>query len=879
MSKNNFTYLKDYKPYPYNLNRVEMFFNIKDGYVELVTNIEFEAKSEIRAGEPLILDGDGLEVKSISLNGESLSSENFRLSSDKLEIFSPPKESFILEIVTKLYPQNNSELMGLYLSNNIYCTQCEPEGFRRMTYFPDRPDVLTTYRVKIEADKNKFPILLSNGNLLESADISNNRHYAVWHDPYKKPSYLFALIAGDLGKIKDKFITKSGKKVSLNIYCEHGKEDKCHYAMEALKRSMKWDEERFGREYDLDIFNIVAVSDFNFGAMENKGLNIFNDKLILADPLSATDKDYERIEAVVAHEYFHNWTGNRITCRDWFQLCLKEGLTVYRDQEFTSDMRSRAVKRIEDVKILRTVQFPEDAGPLAHPPRPDKYREIDNFYTATVYEKGAEIVRMLALILGKEEFRKGCDLYFERHDGEATTIEAWIKIFEDSSGLDLKQFSKWYLQAGTPKVKVKTSWSEKDKSFTIILEQHTNSTPDQNKKSPMLIPIKFALIGHNGEDMQYDKVSGGKIKNDLIIFDKRRMELRFEGLSSRPIPSLLREFSAPIELETNIDIEDRLFLARHDKDAFNRWQALNDIALEIILKSVKNNGKLANEQLLTRYIEALSETIKEPLLDNALKSYALTPPSEAIIAQKLGDNIDPAVIYNSRKSLSQKIGDDLYDELLQTYNSLSEQTKEFSTEPIAARARSLRNQCLKLIMASKNERAKKLGLYHYQNANNMSDKMAALSAFVGQWSEQTIKLLQDFHDEYRNNILVYDKWLMLNALAPDDDCLNRVKEIYSSKNFPKSNPNRLRALIGTFAGANRVQFARSDGQGFDFVIDVCREIDKINPQSAAGILSNFEIWQKWEPIRKEKAKNALENLRQEKLSSNLGDILSRLLSD
>ncbi len=897
MTNNNeqFTYLKDYKPFPYQVLNVELCFEIEKKGTKLISKINFAPNKQTLHGEALILDGDELMLKSILLNGSPLSSDKYKLSSNKLEVFSPPKEKFLLEIITILDPDDNSELMGLYRSSGVYCTQCEPEGFRRMTYFPDRPDVLSTYKVRIEADKQLLPVLLSNGNLIEKGELENNRHYVVWEDPHKKPSYLFAIVAGDLGKIEDEFITMSGKKIDLAIYCEHGKESKCTYAMDALIRSMKWDEKRFGREYDLDIFNIVAVSDFNFGAMENKGLNIFNDRLILADQQSATDRDYGRIESVVAHEYFHNWTGNRITCRDWFQLCLKEGLTVYRDQEFTSDERSRSVKRIEDVRLLRMAQFPEDAGPLAHPARPSKFREIDNFYTATVYEKGAEIVRMLALILGRTQFRKGCDLYFERHDGEATTIEAWLAIFEETSGQDLSQFGKWYLQAGTPNVSVKTHWNEATGSFTLSLNQHTKPTPDQSEKVPMLIPIKFGLVGANGggvgearassdgnknnvTDMSYSSVSGGTIKDDIILFNSEKMELKFEGLASRPVLSLLREFSAPINIVSEAKTDDRLFLARHDSDAFNRWQALNDVALELLVSAVKNNGKYKDEHIIEKYLLALKEVIENPSLDDALKAFALSLPSEIIIAQELKENIDPLLIHQVRQGFLHRIGNAQYMPILAKYNILAIDTKIFSTSAKATRARALRNQCLALINASGKQQAQALIIEHYFSANNMSDRLAALSSIISQGNSDASKLLQDFYDRYCDDILVYDKWLSLNAIAPDENCLKRVRNIYNSSKFPKSNPNRLSALVGSFARANMAQFTQVSGDGFSFVIDVIKEIDKINPQSSASLLSAFKNWKAFEPIRKEKARLALEVLKKETLSNNLSDILQRLLA-
>ncbi len=875
--QNKFTYLKDYQPFSYEISQVEMNFIIEEKSTKCTTLLKIKPKENIDKYAPLILNGDGLILSSIKLNGAPLPSENYSLTSDELKIIAPSNNLFTLEITTILKPDMNSDLMGLYKSNGIYCTQCEPEGFRRITYFPDRPDVLSTYQVRIEADKKQCPILLANGNLVAQGDLDNNRHYAIWHDPHKKPSYLFALVAGDLGSIEDEFITKSGKKISLNIYCEHGKENKCFFAMDALKRAMKWDEECFSREYDLDIFNIVAVSDFNFGAMENKGLNIFNDRLILADPKSATDKDYERIEAVIAHEYFHNWTGNRITLKNWFQLCLKEGLTVYRDQEFTSDMHSRAIKRIEDVRLLRSVQFPEDDGPLAHPPRPDKYREIDNFYTATVYEKGAEIVRMLAIILGKKDFSKGCELYFERYDGQAITIEDWIKIFEKSAKIDLSQFIKWYFQAGTPEVNINQSWDRENKILKVKLSQKTKPSPYNEKTEPMLIPIKFGLVGLNGADIKYSLHSDCEVKGDIILFNKENAELIFTNLATRPIISFFREFSAPIKIKTNQKKQDKFFLARYDSDEFNRWQAINDLFMKILLDNI-NNPQRDDYYEIENLSEILSEILADKQLDNALKSLMLSVPGENILAQNIGQNIDPQKIHRVRQKLLFNIGNRLYSHLVLTYDNLAKICLPHSLKEKSVQARQLRNQALSLLLASKDKAALDLAEKQYFSADNMSDKMAVLSAMVAFQAKKAKALLKDFYNNNCDDLLIYDKYLMLNALNPTDECLDNIKAIYNSRKFPKSNPNRLRALIGTFANVNRAQFAQISGDGFAFIIDVCKEIDKINPQSAAAILSAFESWKILEPKRRQLAKEELQRLKKEKLSNNLNDILERILA-
>ncbi|HWV02392.1 MAG TPA: aminopeptidase N, partial [Devosia sp.] len=575
-------FLKDYAPTPYTIDKVELDVRIVPETAQVRALLTISPRPGTVPGAPLVLDADELTLRSIAVDGLPLPLTAYETSPTTLTLVEPPGRTFVLETEVTLEPEKNLRLMGLYRSGGTWCTQCEPEGFRRITYYYDRPDILAPFKVTMTADKAMAPVLLANGNLVEQGDIDGGEHYAVWEDPFPKPSYLFAMVAGDLGSIHDEFTTQSGRKVALGVYCTHGREDECLFAMDSLKRSMAWDERRFGREYDLDIFNIVAVSDFNFGAMENKGLNIFNDKLVFTKPETATDDDYYGVERVIAHEYFHNWTGDRVTCRDWFQLCLKEGLTVYRDQEFTSDERSRPVKRIDDVRLLRATQFVEDSGPLAHAARPDRYKEINNFYTTTVYEKGAEIVRMLATLLGQAGFRRGMDLYFERHDGEATTIEAFIKSFEDANGVDLQQFQTWYLQAGTPEVTVADSYDAATQTYKLTLRQNTAPTPGQPDKQPLVVPVKFGLIGPNGSPMGWRSASGD-VRDDMLVLDGPSATFEFKGVPNKPVPSLFREFSAPVKVVNTLTQADRLFLARHDSDPFNRWQSLQDVALALML--------------------------------------------------------------------------------------------------------------------------------------------------------------------------------------------------------------------------------------------------------------------------------------------------------
>jgi len=882
--KEKIHYLKDYRAPEYMVKTIDMQVDIKPDACTIKTKLNIIPAADIVAGKGLFLHGEELKLLGISLDGKVLEAAEFEQNQEGIILHNPPANPFELATIVTVKPEQNTSLMGLYRSGGTWCTQCEPEGFRRLSFMLDRPDIMATYRVRLEADKDLAPILLSNGNLIKRGEIDNNRHFAIWEDPHPKPTYLFALVAGNLEALRDDFTTMSGKKIALAIYCEPGKSQKCTYAMGALKRSMEWDEERFGREYDLEQFNIVAVSDFNFGAMENKGLNIFNDKYILADPDSATDRDYYNIERIVAHEYFHNWTGNRITCRDWFQLCLKEGLTVYRDQEFTSDMRSRSVKRISDARNLRAHQFGEDCGPLAHPPRPDHYAQINNFYTSTVYDKGAEIVRMLATILGAEEFAKGCDLYFERHDGQATTIEKWIKVFEDSSGRDLSQFAKWYTQAGTPEVFASGIWDEKSKTYMLKLKQVNKANTGQTKKLPsklpMYIPLKFALIGPNGKDLMFDKVSGGEVEDDILILRENEMDLRFEGVSQRPTLSILREFSAPVSLISGQSQNDKVFLARHDRDPFNRWQAGQSLAMDMLVKTLSNNdGKIDfDPDEVKNLANAIQSSLASQIHDNAFKTLVLTPPGETAIALSLKGKINPKAIYLARLKLVQLISKILKQPLLELYEKLAA-SAPYSQSLAQVQARSLRNQCLVMLAAQNDRTMDELASKQYYENDNMSDRMGALAAIVMGWNENSLEHLNHFKSNFGSNPLIYDKWLMLMAQAPDADCLGRVKEIYHSQYFPKTNPNRLRALIGGFAVGNPAQFTREDAGGFEFVAGAAREIDTINPQVSASIIEGFRSFRNWETNRETKAEEILQNLANKKAnSSDLSDILNRLLA-
>jgi aminopeptidase N len=870
-------YLKDYAPSPYNITAVDLDFQIGIETTRVRTLLTIEPRDGTAPGTPLVLDGDELSLSSIAIDGAPLMLSAYLADANGLTINEPPLRRFVLETEVTLRPETNTKLMGLYRSGGTWCTQCEPEGFRRITYYLDRPDVLAVFKVRMTAPVAVAPVLLANGNLVEKGPAGDGMHFAVWEDPFPKPAYLFALVAGDLGSITDSFTTMSGRKVALAIYCTHGKEEQCLWAMDSLKRSMTWDEKRFGREYDLDIFNIVAVSDFNFGAMENKGLNIFNDKLVFAQPETATDGDYEGIERVIAHEYFHNWTGNRITCRDWFQLCLKEGLTVYRDQEFTSDERSRAVKRISDVVTLRGAQFPEDGGPLAHPARPDQYREINNFYTATVYEKGAEIVRMLATLLGETGFRRGMDLYFERHDGEATTIEAFLAVFAEANDVDLTQFKTWYLQAGTPKLTVRDAFDPASQTYTLRLTQETLPTPGQPSKQALVLPIKFGLIGPNGSAMSWSGVSGAEVRDEMIVLDSAQAEVRFTGVANRPVPSLLRGFSAPVIMETGLTQEDRLFLARHDSDPFNRWQALQDVGMTLALEAI--GGQPWTDGAVKALSDAFADALASDTLDNAFKALALSLPAEAQIARNLGRDVDPARIHRVRDELLAGVFRPLENLLAGAHDRLAD-AGPYQPDAASNGRRALRNRVLGLLVASKAPGAAERAQQQYSTARNMTDRLAALAAAAGAWTAEAPALLADFRERFGADPLVLDKWLAVTASVPQDGVIGRISAVLAEPDFPRTNPNRLRSLVGSFVMGNPTQFARPDGAGFRFVADFVRQIDPINPQVAARILTGFRVWPMLEKNRREAAKIVLLDLQSGgTLSRNTGDILTRMLAE
>ena len=868
--------LADYRAPDFAIRTVDLDFRLDPHATRVTARL---AMRPTNAGAPLVLNGDELKLVSVAIDGTALTPDRYVATPDRLTIASVPQDPFTLEIVTELDPTANTKLMGLYRTSGTWCTQCEAEGFRRITYFLDRPDVLAVYTTRIEAAKDAAPVLLSNGNLTESGDIAgSDRHFAVWHDPFPKPSYLFALVAGDLGVIKDSFTTVSGRKVALAIYCEHGKEDRCGWAMDSLKRSMRWDETAFGREYDLDVFNIVAVSDFNMGAMENKGLNVFNDKYVLADPDTATDADYGHVEGVIAHEYFHNWTGDRITCRDWFQLCLKEGLTVFRDQEFSSDMRSRPVKRIADVRTLQARQFPEDAGPLAHPVRPETYHEINNFYTPTVYEKGAEVVRMLKTVLGPEGFRAGMDLYFERHDGQAVTIEDFLAAFADATGTDLTQFKLWYSQAGTPEVAAKGSYDPRQKTYALSLEQSCPPTPGQSSKQPQHIPVRFGLVGANGDDLAFDKATGGRVDGDVIQLTGPSQTIVFHGVSTKPVPSLLRGFSAPVRLNIDLSEADLLFLLRTDADPFNRWQAAQTLAMRSLTNGAADAARGEIVGFDVAFIDGLADVAENDALEAAFRAQVLQLPGEADIAREIGRDVDPDAIAAARNQVRARIADRVGTRLAALVERL-DRSRAFSPDAASAGRRALANAALDLMVADGNAGAIQRVSQRFAEADNMTDRSAALGILAASALPERFAALDAFRERYRNDPLVLDKWLMFEAIVPAAETLDRVRELLGHPSFSVTNPNRIRALIGTFAGANQTQFNRPDGAGYDLLADFVIDLDRRNPQTAARLLVSFRSWRALEPHRRALAEKALYRVAgTEKLSSDVRDIVTRTLA-
>ena len=841
-------FLADYTPPAYLVDEVRLTFRLSPSATRVLSRVAFRPNPEA-ASRAFRLDGEKLTLISATIDGAPVTPE---ITPEGLTC-PVPDAPFVWEAEVEIDPASNTALEGLYISRDMYCTQCEAQGFRKITFYPDRPDVMAPFHVRIEGDA---PVLLSNGNPGDSGP-----GYAEWHDPWPKPAYLFALVAGDLRAHSDSFTTASGRPVDLNLWVRAGDENRCAYAMDALKRSMRWDEQVYGREYDLDVFNIVAVDDFNMGAMENKGLNIFNSKYVLASPETATDRDFELIEGIVAHEYFHNWTGNRITCRDWFQLCLKEGLTVFRDQQFSGDQRSHAVKRIEDVLQLRARQFREDNGPLAHPVRPASFVEINNFYTATVYEKGAELIGMLKTLVGDEGYAKALDLYFDRHDGDAATIEDWLKVFEDATGSDLTQFASWYAQAGTPRLRVTDSFS--DGTYSLHFEQETPPTPGQPEKTPQVIPIALGLLDPDGDEV---------VPTTILEMSEARQSFSFDGLAAKPIPSLLRSFSAPVILERQSTAEERAFLLAHDTDPFNKWEAGRQLAKDVLAAMVTEGASPG-----PAYLDALERVARDDNLDPAFRALALALPSEDDMAQTLFDagvTPDPTAIHEARETVADTLARRLENALPEIYEAMN-LPGPYSPDPKAAGCRSLRLTALGLLTRlDDGDRASAL----YHAADNMTEELGALACLLqaGNGAEAVAR----FYRRWSHDRLVMDKWFALQVSRADpDDAAARAEELSQHPDFDWKNPNRFRSVIGALAG-NAAGFHHPSGRGYSFVADWLIRLDPLNPQTAARMTTVFETWARYDGDRQGMIRDALSRIAATpNLSRDTTEMVGRILGD
>ncbi len=871
-------YLKDYRPPDWLIEEVELDFRLDEAATEVTARLQLRRNPAAgEAARPLVLDGQELELLGLQLDGEPVGANRYTVDADHLTLDDPPARC-ALEVRTRIHPDRNTALEGLYVSGGTFCTQCEPEGFRKITYFLDRPDVMARYRVRIEADRTRYPVLLANGNRIDGGQLDRGRHFALWEDPFPKPTYLFALVAGRLAKLERTFITRSGRPVILQIYTEPREVDKCTHAMASLEKAMRWDEERFGLEYDLDQFMIVAVSDFNFGAMENKGVNIFNTKYVLARPETATDADYLGIESVIAHEYFHNWTGDRVTCRDWFQLSLKEGLTVFRDQEFTSDRHSRAVKRIADVRRLRATQFLEDAGPLAHPVRPESYVEINNFYTATVYEKGAEVIRMLHTLIGEDAFQRGMRIYFQRHDGQAVTCEDFVAAMVAASGRDLEQFRLWYSQAGTPRLEVRGAYDAARRTYTLTVAQATPPTPGQAEKRPLHIPLAIGLLDSAGRELplQLEGEVGPAGTSRVLELQCAEQRFTFVNLPEAPTASLLRGFSAPVILESDADDARLRFLMAQDSDPFLRWEAGQTYALKLMLRLIEERHRGRDPALDEGLAEAFAATLGAGEFDHAFVAEALTFPSETYVGQHT-DEIDVDGIHVVREFLRAAIGRRLGARWVETYRGLkSEDPYRFDAAQIGRRA--LKNLALGYLMAAGSEAGRALCLAQFEAAGNMTDTIAALDLLAESELPEREAALERFYQQWRDDALVVDKWFALQALAQRPDSIDVVTRLTGHEAFTLKNPNRVRALIGAFVQGNPTGFHRADGAGYDFLADHVLELDRRNPQVAARLAQAFGRWRRYDAPRQDKMRAQLERiLAAPRLSRDLYEIASKSL--
>jgi aminopeptidase N len=858
------TCLKDYRPPNFLIETTDLEFNLYEDHAKVVARLQFKLNGSADPAEQdtLVLHGRDLVLEKLLLEGNELNPDNYLLSDEKLtipkisELLQKPPVRFQLECHTRMEPQNNTALEGLYKSKKMFCTQCEAEGFRRITYYLDRPDVMSSFTTKIIAEKSRYPVLLSNGNNVARGEDDNdsNRHWVQWQDPFKKPSYLFALVAGDLVSLDDSFTTCSGREITLQIFVEAKDLDKCDHAMLSLKNAMRWDEEIYGREYDLDIFMIVAVDDFNMGAMENKGLNIFNTSCVLANPQTTTDAAFQRVEAVVAHEYFHNWSGNRVTCRDWFQLSLKEGFTVFRDAEFSADMGSRTVKRVEDVAFLKTVQFAEDAGPLAHSVRPESYMEISNFYTVTIYEKGAEVVRMISQILGASNFRKGTDLYFDRHDGQAVTTEEFVKAMEDASGISLDQFRRWYSQAGTPKLNIMGEYIERENKFSLKVLQTCPPSPGQIKKEPFYIPLRIGLLDQQGNELvlQLDGQKSSKDVTDLVLpVTEASQEFVFENIMQKPIPSLLRSLSAPVRMEYPYSREELFFLMIHDSDGFNRWNASQLLAIDVISELQQSESTAVPVIIEDAFKGVLKNAVHDDTIDQAMVAHLLALPTEGFLIEQAGI-ADVDAIHRVRESLANHLAVELKDLFAQIFNKTNLGEPYKADAPSIAR-RALKNVTLSYLVRTEDSDWLDTCYGQFNTASNMTDSAAALRQLVNSSCEKGQKLgvqaLDTFYKQWQHEPLVVDQWFVIQATCQLSKTLNKVESLLSHEAFDMKNPNKVRSLIGAFCGQNHIGFHQQSGKGYEFLGDRILELDKLNSQIAARLLTPLTKWKKYDSNR------------------------------
>ena len=885
-----------YCPPGYVIDAVDLAFELGESETFVDARLDVRRRGEGRQALPLVLDGEDLELLEIAIDGRALVPSEYQIEDDQLSIFAPPAR-FELRTRVRIHPETNTRLSGLYKSSGNFCTQCEAMGFRRITWFLDRPDVMARYSVSIEADAAKYPVLLSNGNRVAEETLPNGRKRVRWQDPFPKPSYLFALVAGDLRCHAGEFVTLSGRRVRLEIWVEPQNLDRCEHALRSLQRSMRWDEERFGREYDLDIYMIVAVNDFNMGAMENKGLNVFNSKFVLARPETATDDDYEGIETVIAHEYFHNWTGNRVTCRDWFQLTLKEGLTVYRDQRFSEDMRSQAVERIDSVKQLRARQFSEDEGPMAHPIRPESYISMDNFYTATVYEKGAEVIRMMATLVGDEGFRQGMDRYFERHDGQAVTCDDFRAAIADANGRDLAQFERWYLQAGTPRLRARGEYDAVNRRYTLRLSQDYPPTAFEiagaSERKPLHLPVAVGLLGADGRGLPLwlagdappevgaaaKAVDGVRPQQTTRVLELRDAEAAFvfEDVEEKPVASVLRGFSAPVRFEMERSPEELAFLMAHDDDAFNRWDAGEKLALSVLVAAVLTPAEFERSAGVARYAESWARVLSDGSLDGSLRALAITLPAERVIAQEV-PVIDPDSIHDVRERLGRWLARTHAEELWLLYATLASRGP-YRHERDQIDRRRLRNSVLRFLAWTGSQQAIEAAYVQYTSADNMSDAQGALFVLSDQDHPRRDEAFAHFHARWRRDPLVLDKWFTIQATSTRSDALKRVRALSQHEDFNLGNPNRVRALVGAFSSANAVRFHDSRGGGYAFLADAVLELDGKNPQLASRLVSAFNDWRRYDELRQRAMQGELERIAgQRSLSKDVYEIVSRALS-